>query len=115
MDRTNNFAADAVVAPRMAEEGSESEKPSRWHATPHEIQPVVRVVVEPVRGQTLLLPPQTWSRGYLVLTDLLQLVFEVKFCSNASVESRVLPRCAGGVASPTRFSRLLPSGAHDGA
>ena len=76
MDRTNNFTADAVVAPRMAEEGSESEKPSRWHATPHEIQPVVRAVVEPVRGQTLLLPPQTWSRGYLVL---LQLVFEVKF------------------------------------
>ena len=28
----------------------------------------------------LLLPPQTWSRGYLVLTDLLQLVFvEGKF------------------------------------
>ena len=78
-DRTNNFTADAVVAPRMAEEGSESEKPSRWH-TAHEIQPVVRAVVEPVRGQTLLLlPPQTWSRGYLVLTDLLQLVFEGKF------------------------------------
>ena len=74
-DRTKNFTADAVVALRMAEEGSESEKPSRWHTAPHEVQPVARAVVEPVRGQMLLLPPQTWSRGYLVLTDLLQLVF----------------------------------------
>ena len=75
-ERTNNFTADAVVALRMAWEGSESEKPSRWHTMPHEVQPVVRAVVEPVRGQTLLpLPPQTWSRDYLVLTDLLQLVF----------------------------------------
>ena len=65
-DRTNNFTADAVVAPRMAEEGSESEKPSRWHTAPHEAR---------ARAAGGRLPPQTWSRGYLVLTDLLQLVF----------------------------------------
>ena len=80
-DRTKNFTADAVVALRMAEEGSESEKPSRWHTAPHEVQPVARAMMEPFRGQTLLLlPPQTLSRGCLVLTDLLQLVFvEEKF------------------------------------
>ena len=68
-DCTNNFTEDAVVALRMAERGSESEKLSHWHADSQEVQPVVRVVVE------MLLLPQNWSRGCLAPTDLLHLVF----------------------------------------